>query len=59
MQINYLLLNLNLRSFIKLSFLIIKSPLTIFHYAIFYLSGRKIENELANKWINRNFKEKK
>tara|TARA_B100001057_G_scaffold438887_1_gene471693 strand:+ start:707 stop:1702 length:996 start_codon:yes stop_codon:yes gene_type:complete len=59
LQIKYLLLNLNLRSFIKLSILVFKLPLAIFHYAILYLSGRKIDDELVNKWINRNYNEKK
>ena len=55
MQIKYLLLNLDFKSFIKLFYLIIKSPLIIFNYIIFYFSGKIIENELINKWIKKDY----
>ena len=58
-QIKYLLLNLNLRSFIKLFLLIIQSPLTIIQYIIIHLSDKQIENRLVNQWINEYSKVKK
>ena len=42
MQIKYLLLNLDFKSFIKLFYLIIKSPMIIFNYIIFYFTGKII-----------------
>jgi len=52
-QINYLLLNLDFKNFIKLFYLIIKSPLIILNYIMYHFSGKIIENELINKWIQK------
>lgn len=54
-QINYLLLNLDFKNFIKLFYLIIKSPLIILNYIIFHFSGKIIENELINRWIKKSY----
>lgn len=58
-QINYLLFDFNIKNFIKLILLVLKSPLIILNYIFFHFSDSQIENELIDKWIEEYNKVKK